>query len=97
MRKRTLAALSLAILLGGADLALAADPATRCAALQAPLIQGLAVETVALVPAGAVKIGPEPTASVDLPAHCLFRGTLGATHRGGRTALGHRHRVATAA
>jgi hypothetical protein len=76
MRKSTIVTLSLAIMLGATDQALAADPAARCAALQAPLIQGLVVETAALVPAGAVKTSAEAGASVELPAHCLFRGTL---------------------
>jgi len=67
-------------LLGAGESALAAtaDPATRCAALRAPLMQGLVVEAAALVPAGTVKTGAEATSQVDLPAHCLLRATLGA-------------------
>ena len=76
MCTKIVAALSLAIMLGAAGRAPAAGPAARCAALRAPLIQGLAVESAALVPAGAVKTGAAAGVSVDLPAHCLFRGTL---------------------
>ena len=78
MIRSAIAALSVSImLLGAAGPALAADPAERCAALQAPLLQGLVVETASLVPAGKVKTGAAATSQVDLPAHCLFRATLG--------------------
>lgn len=67
------------ILLGAVAEALAApaDPVARCAALQRPVIAGLVVETTALIPAGTVRTGPQAASEVALPAHCLFRGTLG--------------------
>ena len=81
MIKSAIVGLSLSIMLlgaAGSAPAATADPAARCAALRAPLIQGLVIETAALVPAGRVKTGASDTSQVELPAHCLFRATLGA-------------------
>lgn len=67
------------VLLSGAGKASAApvDFAAACAALRTPDISGLIVEEAAIVPAGRVKAGPGPGVELELPAHCLFRGTLG--------------------
>jgi pimeloyl-ACP methyl ester carboxylesterase len=73
-------ALSLAILLLGTckvSLAATEDPAARCAALQAPFIEGLVIEAASLVSAGIVKTGADADSQVTLPAHCLLRATLG--------------------
>jgi pimeloyl-ACP methyl ester carboxylesterase len=79
MIKDAAARLSLAlVLLGAGQWSLAADPATRCAALQAPLLPGLVIEAASLVPAGTVKMGAGATSQIELPAHCLVRATLAA-------------------
>ncbi len=79
MFKSAVVVLSLAILLLGAgqsSRAAAADPAARCAALKAPLLPGLVIETASLVRAGPVQSETAPAAPIDLPAHCLVRATL---------------------
>jgi hypothetical protein len=58
MIKGGVAGLSLSIMLLGAvgsAPAAVSDPTSRCSALQAPLIQGLVVESDLLVPAGTVR------------------------------------------
>jgi feruloyl esterase len=77
-RRGVLCFIGSALLLGEIGFAHAApeDFAGRCAALQTPQVQGLVVEQAAVVPAGRVKVGNEPGAEVELPTHCLFRGTL---------------------
>ncbi|HTY51464.1 MAG TPA: tannase/feruloyl esterase family alpha/beta hydrolase, partial [Steroidobacteraceae bacterium] len=66
-------------MLGAAAHAAAAAPAPfseRCAALRTAGIAGLKVEQASMVAAGKVKPAAGPGAELDLPAHCLFRGTL---------------------
>ncbi|HEY6455499.1 MAG TPA: tannase/feruloyl esterase family alpha/beta hydrolase [Steroidobacteraceae bacterium] len=79
---RVLHLLWVAVLLSAATNASAspADFAARCAALRAPHIAGLSIEQATVVPAGPATLGGAPgaQAQVQLPAHCLFQGTLGA-------------------
>lgn len=80
MIKGVIVGLSLATTLLGAGpwaRAAAADPAARCASLQAPLLPGLVIEAPTLVPAGPAKTGTAAS-PIDLPAHCLVRATFAA-------------------
>jgi pimeloyl-ACP methyl ester carboxylesterase len=80
LKASTLHLFWITMLLHGAGAATAAteDFATRCVGLRAAGIPGLRVEEATVMPAGQVRTGNTAQAVVALPAHCLFRGTLGA-------------------
>lgn len=75
--KPVLSLLALAVTFSSHAFAADADTRATCTALAAASTPAYRVDTAEWVDAGAIPSGP-PGNTVDVPAHCLFRATLGA-------------------